>query len=1038
VTDLVEGAVTRRGIVPTARELDSGHPHAAPIAASPSSQSSPPDPRRSRIDLVALVTRWLRDADPRKVEGPKLPLVVVSLVGFFSAWDAAAIAIMLPDIQAEFGLNMTFLLTLGSLVGIVNLLLAIPVGFLADRVKRVRLVQLSAVVGGSAALAQGLATSSSTLAAARATGGVGAAISSPAGFSLLTDYYPSNSRARVFAFMAGVGALGGIVGAPIAGHVADAFGWRATLIVLGAAALVASLLTFLLREPTRGYWDRLELGADEDVARREQAPVSFAESFRAAWSITTVRRLCYATPFLGIGGTGVGVILALYYAQIFQLTPSERGNLATIGGVVSLLGLSMAGPVGDRLLAERPGRVLTLLGVLALAQCGALAVLAISPNLWISIAIEQPIVFVSAMIAPAQVSVMSMVVPARIRGLGLQVLAPWSLIALVIVPILGKYIESIGLRQGLFIFIPFIAVGALIVMGASLGVGRDIRAAKAASMADEDATEARASGRNKMVICRDVDVAYGGVQVLFNVDFDVEEGEIIALLGTNGAGKSTLLRAIAGIQQASNGAIFLDGQDITHAPPSQNAANGVVVMPGGNATFPTLTVGENLKTACWLYRDDEEHVRSRTEEVLGFFPVLRERWEQPAGNLSGGEQQMVGLAQAFLMKPRLLMIDELSLGLAPAVVEVLLDTLREIHRQGTTVILVEQSLNVALTIAERAVFMEKGQIRFSGPTEELLARPDLIRSVFMGGGVSGPSSARRRRASGENGERLLGVDDVSVSFGGVHALRGASLHVDAAEIVGIIGPNGAGKTTLFDVISGFVPPDAGQVVLDGADVTALGPDGRSRLGLGRSFQSARLFPSLTVRENIAVAYERHTQRNPVLAALWIPAVRASERRLARRIDGLIDLLGLGAFADKFVSELSTGTRRAVDVACIMAAEPKMLLLDEPSSGLAQAETEEIGPVLLRVAKDTGCGMLVIEHDLPLITSVSDRLVAMELGATIATGPPRDVVQDPRVLDSYLATSDETIARSGSRMASIAAALGRDAHRPTHPLIEEKR
>jgi branched-chain amino acid transport system ATP-binding protein len=140
------------------------------------------------------------------------------------------------------------------------------------------------------------------------------------------------------------------------------------------------------------------------------------------------------------------------------------------------------------------------------------------------------------------------------------------------------------------------------------------------------------------------------------------------------------------------------------------------------------------------------------------------------------------------------------------------------------------------------------------------------------------------------------------------------------------------------------------------------------------------------------------------------------------VDGLLELLGLGRFADKFVNELSTGTRRAVDLACIMAAEPKLVLLDEPSSGLAQAETEELGPVLLRVARETGCGMLLIEHDLPLITAVSDRLVALELGAVIAQGPPAEVVAHPRVLASYLAASEDVLARSGTRMAAIAAAL----------------
>src|SRR5207245_10312678 len=171
------------------------------------------------------------------------------------------------------------------------------------------------------------------------------------------------------------------------------------------------------------------------------------------------------------------------------------------------------------------------------------------------------------------------------------------------------------------------------------------------------------------------EVVYDGAQVLNGVDFDVEDGEIVALLGTNGAGKSTLLRAIAGIQEASSGAVFYDGVDITHAPPHLNAAGGVVLVPGGRAIFPSLTVEENLRTAARLYADDASYIRHRTEDVFTLFSVLRERLAQTAGSLSGGEQQMLSLGQALLMKPRLLMIDELSLGLAPQVVEQLLNAL---------------------------------------------------------------------------------------------------------------------------------------------------------------------------------------------------------------------------------------------------------------------------------------------------------------------------------------------------------------------------
>src|SRR3954463_5223628 len=242
------------------------------------------------------------------------------------------------------------------------------------------------------------------------------------------------------------------------------------------------------------------------------------------------------------------------------------------------------------------------------------------------------------------------------------------------------------------------------------------------------------SNGGPLLSCQGVEVAYDKVQVLFGVDLDVEEGEIVALLGTNGAGKSTLLKAISGLVTPIAGRIVFDGRDITKADAVQTSRMGIVQVPGGKAVFPTLTVAEHFKAGCWLFAAAAPaEVTARTERVLDMFPRLRERWDQMAGNLSGGEQQQLALSMAFVAKPRLLIIDELSLGLAPAIVAQLLDIVREIHADGATIILVEQSVNVALTIATRAYFMEKGEVRFSGPTEELLGRDDILRSVFLQG-----------------------------------------------------------------------------------------------------------------------------------------------------------------------------------------------------------------------------------------------------------------------------------------------------------------
>src|SRR5581483_9489520 len=355
------------------------------------------------------------------------------------------------------------------------------------------------------------------------------------------------------------------------------------------------------------------------------------------------------------------------------------------------------------------------------------------------------------------------------------------------------------------------------------------------------------------------------------------------------------------------------------------------LMPGGKGIFPTVTVDEHLRLAAWTFRKDTDRIEAARAEVLGLFPILAERASQPAGYLSGGEQQMLALAQAFMTKPRLLLVDELSLGLAPTVVGHLLDVLRTVHAAGTTIVIVEQSVNVALTLAQRAVFMEKGEVRFTGPTAELLERPDLLRSVFIRqgppGARGGPDGKVPATAGASDGHRpppdeapvLLSCRGIIKRFGGIHAVDEVDLDLRQGEILGLIGQNGAGKTTLFDCISGFLPIDAGRVEL------------RGRAGLGRSFQEALLYPSLTTWETIAIAFERHlASKEMVAAALHLPASYESETDLAGRIEALIGLMGLGAFRDKLLGELSSGSRRIVELACILAQDPAVVLLDEPS------------------------------------------------------------------------------------------------------------
>jgi ABC-type branched-subunit amino acid transport system ATPase component len=245
-------------------------------------------------------------------------------------------------------------------------------------------------------------------------------------------------------------------------------------------------------------------------------------------------------------------------------------------------------------------------------------------------------------------------------------------------------------------------------------------------------------------------------------------------------------------------------------------------------------------------------------------------------------------------------------------------------------------------------------------------------------------------------------------------LSHVSLSVRPGEILGVIGANGAGKTTLFDVTSGFVVPTAGRVHLGEMDVTGSMPFARARLGLGRMFQDARLFPGLTVAETIAAAYERHLWvREPLAVTFRLGDARLSEQVAAEVAERLMAEVGLDAYRDFFTAELSTGTRRVVELACAMAHAPAVLLADEPSSGLAQREVESLGGRLRSLRDSTGAALVVIEHDIPMLASIADRIVCLHLGQVLAEGRPDDVLHDDRVVASYLGNDPAALGRSGT-------------------------
>ncbi|MDQ3310590.1 MAG: ABC transporter ATP-binding protein [Actinomycetota bacterium] len=248
---------------------------------------------------------------------------------------------------------------------------------------------------------------------------------------------------------------------------------------------------------------------------------------------------------------------------------------------------------------------------------------------------------------------------------------------------------------------------------------------------------------------------------------------------------------------------------------------------------------------------------------------------------------------------------------------------------------------------------------------------------------------------------VLEANHLSIRFGGVQANRDVSVAVGEYEIVGIIGPNGAGKTTLFNLITGFFPPDAGTIVYKGRDITGMAVNQRAALGLGRTFQNVGLVKGATVRENLVTAQHLQAEYSTIGGLLGSGPARAVERRLRERADSLADVLGLGELLDTQVSGLPYGTLKRVEIATVLATDPDVLLLDEPSSGMGPEESHQLGDTLLDLRRSFGLSIVMIEHHVPLVVRVCDYVYCLDFGQMLAEGLPHDVRNHPQVVAAYL-------------------------------------
>jgi ABC-type branched-subunit amino acid transport system ATPase component/sugar phosphate permease len=673
-------------------------------------------------------------------------VLVLALITAAEGFERAAGGVLAPDVQDTLHLSDTTLIGISAFGGVALVLGAIPLAWLADRVSRVKIVWIATLGWGVATALNGLVVNPFQLFCTRIGIGFGQAYSVPVFASLLTDTYPIQGRGRVYSLYWIAQPVGLLIGPFLAGAIASSAGgtegWRWTYIVLaGLPFLLAILALVTLREPPRGHYEQ-ELILGETLAApattQRELPVSMSTAYQRMKKIKTFYYICVGIGVLGFALVAVPVQLGLLLEDSYGYDAYQRGWMLSLTSIASLIAIPIAGMTYDRLFRRDPVLVVRLAGAFIVGY-GLLIFLAMR--------FTQPAAMLTTLALASGCTSAAFVSVGPIVG----AVAPYRMRtqAFALVPVFiflmggffggllaGALSDAHGERTALTIVGPIAGtIGGLLFAYGSRFLKRDISLA-VEELLEEKAELERMNARPDeipVLQVHNLDYSYGPVQVLFDVGFEVAQGEVVALLGTNGAGKSTLLRAISGLGIPDRGVVRLQGRTLTYVDAELRFRAGIVLLRGGAGTFGELTVADNLHTSLLVTRLNRTDRHARIEQVFDVFPTLADRRGLLASELSGGQQQMLALAMALVHEPEILLIDELSLGLAPLVVEDLLGVVRQLKDRGQTMVVVEQSLNVALAFADRALFMEKGRIRFEGPAAELAQRDDLVRAVFLGG-----------------------------------------------------------------------------------------------------------------------------------------------------------------------------------------------------------------------------------------------------------------------------------------------------------------
>jgi ABC-type branched-subunit amino acid transport system ATPase component/predicted MFS family arabinose efflux permease len=671
------------------------------------------------------------------------PLVVLCLLGLIDAIDLQAFVVLGPELKRAFGLSNVEVGIISSLQGLAVVFGALPLAALAARHSRAAIVRLSAAAWGLLQILTGAVRGTFALGLVRTLRGVSDSTRQSVFLPLLTDAYPPDGRNRIFGAYFSVATTGTVVGPAAIAALSTGLSFRAIFPLTGVATLAVAAVALRLRDPGYGLYDtdeiRREVGAEAGVVAGEHddPPLRLSEAFRRVLAIGTMYRILIGLAVVGVGLYGGGTFLTLFIERQYGLDAFGRGVVLSVLGAASAAGYAAGGVFGERLFRRNPERVLRMLGALLAAYGVVLAVSVHQPSVALFTAGQCLAAAAVAAVLPATFTVVSAIVPPRLRGYSFAVQGIYiglfgGLLGSVVI---GSLADRAGYKVALSLVVLPSLAGGWIMSRAGGTFAHDLDLLTDEIIEDETVRARRARG-DSIPLCevRGCHFFYGSVQVLFGVDFTVEAGSIVALLGTNGAGKSTLLRVISGLGVPRRGTVRFEGRDITYLGAERRVPLGIAHVPSGRPVFPSLSVLENLRTAGFT---QEARIERGIEEAFARFPALHERRHHKAATLSGGEQQMLALARASMLRPKLLCVDELSLGLAPKVVADLLEAVRSMREAGTTIVIVEQSVSLALTVADRAYFMEKGEIRFSGGARDLLGRDDLLRAVFLQGAARG-------------------------------------------------------------------------------------------------------------------------------------------------------------------------------------------------------------------------------------------------------------------------------------------------------------